>query len=305
MFSIDTGSLELKLQVVPVESLVLHEEVLPHVVDGLKMEFMNWANLQNPVIVDENHIVLDGNHRTTVFKELHFKYMPVCSIDYFSEAVRLRYWFRRLERIPDLHLIEEVVRSMGGDVVRLADKGMLKSHLRRHHLCCGIQQGGCFAAVRFPEALVNDAVGAYAMVEEMQARLVRRGGRLSYVPCQCVIDGVEDAGRMEEDVAVWTPQITKEMVVDAAKRNKAFAPKATRHLIPARPLNVNVPVRWFRENLPLDDIDRRFGEFLRKKGIRRFGPGQVIGGRYYEEELFVFFDRGEEGPGAGEGEISA
>jgi len=294
MFCIDTGSLKLKLQVVPVDSLVLHEEVFPRVVEELKMQFKNWANLQNPVIVDENHIVLDGNHRTTVFKELHFKYMPVCKIDYFSEAVRLRYWFRRLERIAGLNLIENVVRAMGGEFVPLADKGMLKSHLQRHQLCCGIQQGGCFAAVQFPETLVNDAVGAYAMVEEMQARLVRRGAELSYVPCQSVMEGVDDTGRTEETAAVWTPQITKEMVVDAAQRKKAFAPKATRHLIPARPLNVNVPARWFRENATLDDIDRRFSAFLEKKGIKRFGPGQIIGGRYYEEELFVFFDRGAE-----------
>ena len=33
-----------------------------------------------------------------------------------------------------------------------------------------------------------------------------------------------------------------------------------------------------------------FIDFLKKKKLRRFGPGQVIDGRYYEEELFIFLD---------------
>ena len=86
------------------------------------------------------------------------------------------------------------------------------------------------------------------------------------------------------------------MVVDAASRGKVFAPKATRHLVAARPINVNVPVRWFREDVPLEAMNERFERFLRSKQIRRFGPGQVINGRYYGEEVFVFYDRRSSGP---------
>ncbi len=55
MFSIKTQSLELKLEVVPVDCLVRHEETLPHLVDELILEFKNWTNLQDPIIVDENY----------------------------------------------------------------------------------------------------------------------------------------------------------------------------------------------------------------------------------------------------------
>ncbi len=80
------------------------------------------------------------------------------------------------------------------------------------------------------------------------------------------------------------------MVVDAVKKKKRFAPKTTRHLIPARPLNVNVPTYWFKEDISLEEINKRFLKLLERKNLRRFGPGQVVDGRYYEEELFVFFD---------------
>ena len=93
-----------------------------------------------------------------------------------------------------------------------------------------------------------------------------------------------------DELIIWTPQISKEMVVEAVKKEKVFAPKTTRHLIPARPLNLNIPTKWFKENISLEDINKRFVAFLEKKRVKRFAPGQIVNGRYYEEELFVFYD---------------
>jgi len=41
MCCINTGSLELKLEMVPVESLLQYEATLPHIVDKLVLEFTN------------------------------------------------------------------------------------------------------------------------------------------------------------------------------------------------------------------------------------------------------------------------
>jgi len=54
MFVIDTGHLKLQLEIVPVASLLLHEEVIPKKANELVLESRNWADLQNPIIVDEN-----------------------------------------------------------------------------------------------------------------------------------------------------------------------------------------------------------------------------------------------------------
>ena len=56
-------------------------------------------------------------------------------------------------------------------------------------------------------------------------------------------------------------------------------------------IGVNIPITWFKENITLEEINRRFTRFLQGKGMRRLAPGQVIEGRFYEEELFVFFDK--------------
>ena len=107
MFCIETGRLKLKLEIIRVESLFQHEEIIPRVVDRMTLEFKNRANLQNPIIVDESHIILDGNHRAFVFKKLQFKYIPVCKIDYFDEATKLRYWFRLLGNLKKVDILKD------------------------------------------------------------------------------------------------------------------------------------------------------------------------------------------------------
>jgi hypothetical protein len=293
MFSIETGTFRLNLEVAPVKALCPHEQIIPEVARKLVLEFRNWVHLQNPIIVDENDIVLDGNHRIFAFRKLAFRFIPVCRIDYFHKNAQLRYWFRLLGRVDRLEAVTHIIQELGGTVESLSDKETLRARLELEHLCCGLQRGNFFGLIIFPPEVVNDAVSAYTVLERIQERLIRDGIGVEYIPCQPVCDGAfcEDIERGE--IILWTPQITKEMVVDAARQGKVFTPKATRHLIPARPLNVNVPIHWFNENVSLEAINERFEIFLREKRIRRFGPGQVISGRYYEEELFIFFDRRE------------
>lgn len=283
--------MELRLEVIPVESLFRHEDTLPHVVDELLLEFRNWANLQNPIIVDENNIILDGNHRAFVFKELKFKYIPGCRINYFHKNVELRYWFRLLENIEGVDLLKQIVEDMNGKLQQVDDQETLKKTLKNNNLDCGIQQGNFYASIRFNKDLVNDAVSAYAVLAKIQDRLVQEGIKLKYFPCQHMHETKFCSELKECEMVIWTPQITKEMVVAAAKRKKVFAPRTTRHLISPRPLNVNVPLYWFKENVSSEEINQRFSQFLASKNLERFGPGQVIDGRYYGEELLFFFDK--------------
>lgn len=291
MFSIDTENLRLELEVVPVKSLFIHERILPDIAKQLILEFKNLANLENPVIVDRNGIVLDGNHRTYVFKKLDFKYIPVCRIDYFHRDMQLRYWFRLLGNIKDRDLIREVVEELGGSFQEVADRESMERMLEEDCYRCGVQQGSFFATITFDEDVITDAVSAYDMLEKIQDRITKRGVVIEYIPCQNVNDNQFCEALRDQEIVIWTPQITKEMVVEAARQKRVFAPKSTRHLIPARPLNVNIPTPWFKENITLEEINRRFARFLQAKGIRRLSPGQVIDGRFYEEELFVFFDK--------------
>ena len=85
------------------------------------------------------------------------------------------------------------------------------------------------------------------------------------------------------------PSLTKQEVIDAALERQPFIPKTTRHVVPARPLFVNVPLEWLRQ-LDAQEANGRMKELLESKHVVRQGPGAVIEGRRYEEFAYVFKD---------------
>jgi hypothetical protein len=289
-FVIESGDLRLELEIARVDALFLHERILPSAAKTLLLEFKNLVNLENPIIVDRNNIVLDGNHRTYVLKTLGFRYVPVCRIDYLHETTKLRYWFRLLGNIKDPVLLRKVVADLHGTLQDIEDRDHFEKVMGEQCTCCGIQRGHSFAVIRFSEDVVKDAVTAYDMVEKIQDRLIQEGLQVDYIPCRYSQDKGFCECLKQGEAILWTPRITKAMVIEAARKEQLFAPKSTRHLIPARPMNVNLPARWLKENLSLEAINRRFVAFLQEKEVRHLPPGQVIHGRYYEEELFVFLD---------------
>lgn len=290
MFSIISDGVKLEIEIVPVQSLIQHEKTIGGISRRLTMEFANLAYLRHPVIIEKNNIVLDGNHRVAVFNHLGFRYIPACRIDYYHPMVKLRYWFRVLKNVGDATIVASMVSDLGGRIVPLTTKKNLFEALIQNDFSWGIQQQNRFYCVRFSSRLVNDAVRSYQVLEKLQEELTNNEISLDYLPCSTILSEDEDDPFASQDVVLWTPQIGKEMIIEAARCGQVFAPKTTRHLIPARPLNINVPGHWLNENITLNRINRRLFEHLSAKRIREFGPGQVIEGRYYGEKLFIFYD---------------
>jgi len=290
MYCIETHTLTLKMEVVHVASLFRHEEIIPRIANKLILEFKNLASLQNPIIVDENHVVLDGNHRAHAFNILNFKFIPVCKIDYFNDCTRLRYWFRLLGNVENFEVIQRTIEKFGGVFESIENRVELKKCLSENCLAFGVQRADAYSIARFSDRYCVDPVAAYQVIQDIQDTLAAQGVTLTYVPCKTVHKDEFCKTMKPDELVIWTPQITKEMVVGAARQNKVFAPKTTRHVIPVRPLNVNVPGFWFTENVSLKEINHRFDKFLEKKKMRKFSAGMVLDGRYYEEELVVFYD---------------
>jgi len=286
----------LELEIVPVAELLQHEQIIPHKASRLTYEFKNLAHLQNPVIVDENRVVLDGNHRMHVFKALNFRHIPVCKIDYLNANTKLRCWFRMLGQIPKNDIIVKVFESSGCRLHPVPDKTALMEALEANTDACGIQRTDGFIFIEFPGNLSHDAVATYDLLQQIQQKLLSLKISLDYIPCNAVHTEQFCQKLNADEAVVWTPRLSKKAVIASAKKKQIFAPKTTRHVIPARPLNVNVPGFWLKENVSLEEINQRFETFLQTKQVRRFGPGQVIDGRYYEEELFVFFSSKRKGP---------
>ena len=281
MYSLKTKDLELKLEIIEVKALCQHEQTLTPMIDKLVIEFKNWASLNNPVIVDENNVVLDGNHRAMVFKKLDFKYIAVCKIDYFNPHVLLKYWYRHVKMFKDHSILIDFLNKKNTIIAEKGTYQELRDELIKDPLALGMQLDGKCYLVKYPEKQTSNAIQAYKNVKNIENFLETLNYSWDYIPCQFMLDSEFFKKLSKKDLILITPHITKKMVVDASLDGKVFSPKTTRHVIPARPLNVKVPIRWFNETVSLEKINKRFASFLQSKNVRRFPPGQVIDGRFY------------------------
>jgi hypothetical protein len=85
-----------------------------------------------------------------------------------------------------------------------------------------------------------------------------------------------------------TPKLAKQAIIDTARSGKIFAHKASRHIIPARPMRLCVPLNLLKGNRPLSEINEELKSMLQKKRLKQIPSGSIFEGRRYEEDLYVF-----------------
>jgi hypothetical protein len=285
-----SGAIDFSLEVVPVDKLLQHEQVLPQKIDTLKYVFKNWAKLEDPIIIDENFIVLDGNHRAETFKELNYKFLIACKVNYFEEKIKLRYWFRVIKDFNSTELLEDSISKIGLSYQECDSQKELSDRMNKA-IGFGFQMHESYLFIPLNDNGEDVALKSYNLVEKILVELRKKQYSVVYIPDQYVLSQSDSNENYKNDLIVWTARITKKQVINTILNGEIFAPKTTRHLIPSRPLNINIPVELLKKDITLEEINARFEELLDNKYIIRFGPGQVINGRYYEEELFVFYDK--------------
>jgi hypothetical protein len=88
---------------------------------------------------------------------------------------------------------------------------------------------------------------------------------------------------------IAVPKITKATVLEAGLTKQLLPHKVTRHVVPARPLGVNVPLKTVADStISLQEANGVFVDVLRRRTALRKPSGTIVEGRRYEEETFVF-----------------
>ncbi|MEM4748547.1 MAG: ABC transporter ATP-binding protein, partial [Thermosphaera sp.] len=131
---------------------------------------------------------------------------------------------------------------------------------------------------------VNDIKSIYDWIKRVENALKDKGYEVKYVTEE---EAFELAKSGQVVASLITPVITKEEVRSVALRGEVFIHKATRHIVPARPMNVRVPLEWLDGSIPLDRARKLLTDYLERRRIRTLPPGTVLD-RRYDEELFVF-----------------
>ena len=277
-FRIQHPKLTLKLSLEPVDRLHIHEEVIESALRRLVEEIRADRVVKHPVIVDEKTmVVLDGMHRVAALKELRCRLIPACLVDYDNPNILVSSWCRGIAG-EGLGRAVRLIEGLGLEVVGRPLEEAVGMLGREGVVAVVVSNQGCLTV----HGDVGDVKDVYDEVKRMESALRSGGYRVEYLT-------EDDALRMARSgrllASIVPPKVSKEAVRRVALRGEVFAHKTTRHVIPARPMFLNVPLDWLR--MGYEEANRLLYRNLSGRRVRRL-PGGTVLDRRYEEELYVF-----------------
>lgn len=277
--------LSLELTILDINRIILHEEVHHDILKELCQCIIKQGVFSQPVMVDKkSFVVLDGMHRVTALKDLNARRVPVCFIDYSNPAIILGAWYRTLKTQQSFDEIIVAINE-AGIRSRPIDFEDATNELKERK-ASAVLIGDKRAFLINP--IFRSIEEAYKIINKIEKTLVNRGYQLAFETETDALNKFE-AGLV--DAVLMTPLIKKNEVIDVAKSGRVFTPKATRHIIPARPINILIPLTLLRdEAISLEEADSWLVNHLKKKRLTFMPPKSFIGGRRYDEETCLFED---------------
>jgi hypothetical protein len=286
---VKASKLELKITLVEIDKLYIHEEIIPKILSSLVEKIKNDGVWTDPIIVDEKTmIVLDGVHRVAAAEKLGFKYIPVCLVDYDNPSIELHTWSRvfkptRRESGVIIDYLEVFLRALNASSYRSIHIPSLDigfKMLNRRDLLGVLIYGKRIIGLKTPS---RDIKIIYDHVKRVENIAVNKGFTIEYYTEQ---DALSQA-KIAEGITLIPPTIKKDEVRAIVLRGEVFAHKATRHVIPTRPLRINIPLKWLTGELNLEVAQRELLKHLSERKIKILPPGTILD-RRYEEELYIF-----------------
>jgi hypothetical protein len=275
------------LKIVPLEKCLTHEGIVSKWVDRIAFNIMDHGIVKNPVIAAEEkgkYVIIDGMHRLAAFKNLELRDILICEIDYYSDKINLEGWdaftFRPLGAKD---LLEHLFSKKDGYVVEeCADPKKARDELMaRKHLLVAGDKGGKFYTLNKPttdkEHMLDELIHVTEIVD---AEIDHRNLRVLYVA-----NSLSDEQFKTSDAKsmIIRPHFRKEEVIERTLSRKLFPRKSTRHIIPDRPLRVDLDLSLLRANIDLETKNRLLDEHLKWC----FESDRV---RFYPESVYVFAD---------------
>lgn len=281
-YVISHEKLSLYITLLDINDLYLHEEILPDMLSQLARSIELDGCLKHPVITDkESFVVLDGMHRVAALEKLGCRWIPVCLVDYENPAITVGCWYRAIKGDDALEgtitqarqasLTVEEVRNIddtkvGVSPVVAAVKNRRKSFLIR----------SSFQSLK----------EAYDLIKQIEEGLRKLSLEVWY---ETELDALKKLWEHKVDVVLLTPKLSKSSIINTALSGRVFSHKATRHVIPARPLYLNVPLSLLRSSeKTLDEVNDELKRLLQKRRLKHFAAGSILNGRRYEEDLYLF-----------------
>jgi len=277
---ISSSSLNLRLSIIEIEELKPHEEIIDEVVERLSGEIGADGVVHDPLIVDqEDYIILDGMHRFNALNRLGCRFAPCCLLDYGSPKIKVGSWFRLFTVDDPTPVAQNLLSKMNLNYSKHELDAATMSYDFESVILT--KDGTIFS---LPSPL--DPVERCRTAVKVEKHLVNGGYDVTY------LSEANAMQRLKSDtanLAIALPVFKKEEIRDFGLEGRLLPHKVTRHVIPSRPLAVDIPLTLLRNAaISCEEADGQLRDLLSMRRIDRKPPGSFVEGRRYDEELLVF-----------------
>jgi len=281
-YVISHEKLSLYITLLDVNDLCLHEEILPDMLSQLARSIELDGCLKHSVIADRgSFVVLDGMHRVAALEKLGCKWIPVCLVDYENPAITVGCWYRAVKGDDALEGIVTQARQASLTVEEVRNIDDIKVGVSP--IVAAIKNRRKSFLIRSSFQSLKEA---YDLIKQIEEGLRKLSLEVWY---ETELDALRKLWEHKVDVVLLTPKLSKSSIINTALSGRVFSHKATRHVIPARPLYLNVPLSLLRRSeKTLDEVNNELKRLLQKRRLKHVAAGSILNGRRYEEDLYLF-----------------
>jgi hypothetical protein len=282
------------LRMLPTDLLVPHEDCDPRRVEKLSLRVLEEGSLKNPPVVaavpnrgvasngaassgatqNQRYVVLDGANRTMSFAHLRIPHIVAQLVRYEDPGVILDTWYHVVSGM-DPDQFEGALSQLEGLRLEACSLEAARSALETEQALAYIVKGEGVRKVisttsRKPRnmAQLNTLVNIYK-------------GRADIFRASNDIWEIQKPYYPEIIALVIFPRLRPEDIMQAARDGEKVPSGITRHIIPARALNINIPIGILMADWSLE----RKEAWLDKWWMERMAANAI---RFYAESTFSF-----------------
>jgi hypothetical protein len=267
-----------KLQVLPSTWLVPHEDVDPRRTEKLSRRILEEGLLKNPPVVAEipgceRYVVLDGANRAVAFQMVGVAHIVAQVVSYADPGVILDTWYHNVSGMALDEFEAALTRISGMHLVACSlseARWALETEEALAYIIC---ESGVRKVLPPPGhgrdlRVLNNLVAAYK-------------GRADIFRASNDVWEIQKPYYPDLTALVVFPRLRPADILHAAQNDYKVPSGITRHIIPARALNINIPIGILMADWPLE----RKREWLHEWWMERMAANAI---RYYAESTFSF-----------------
>jgi len=267
------------LLMLPTQLLLPHEDFDPRRVERLERRIIEEAHLKNPPIIaaipdSDHYVILDGVNRTIAFLNLKIPHIVAQLVSYDDPGVKIDTWYHVVAGMAAAEF-ERTIVDVAGMHLRTSSLLEARAAMESHEAIAYIIMNKDVRIV-YPSDIselhdlhiLNSIVGAY----KGKANIFRASND-EWEKQEPFYPGITA-------LVIFSPYEPRD-IMTAVKNGVRIPSGVTRHIIPFRALNINIPLDVLNSELSL----KQKREWLHEWLMERMAANAI---RFYAEPTFTF-----------------